>query len=326
LRDADAVFYCPFDWGVIVRRVVGRVRPKLLFLIDTEIWPNLIRTCREAGAVSLLINGRISDRSYPRYRLIRPFMRRFVGFIDRFCMQSPRYAERIIDLGAEPDHVYVTGSLKFDAVVPDPTEPVEAARLIPTGRTVLIAGSTLAPEEEIVLGAYKSLKQAHPDLFLVLAPRHPERFDEVAELIDSSGLRGVRRTQLNEPQAEADVMVLDTLGELAALYRRGDIVFVGGSLATWGGHNLIEPAIYGKPILFGPHMSNFKEMAAMFLEADAGVEVASREVLQDVIGELIRDPARRSELGENARDLVQANRGAGRRTLEVAREALGEKS
>jgi 3-deoxy-D-manno-octulosonic-acid transferase len=252
-------------------------------------------------------------------------MRRFLGSIDHFCMQSSRYAERIVDLGAAPDRVTVTGSLKFDAVVPDPSEPVAATRLIPTGRAVLIAGSTLAPEEEIVLDAFQSLRRSHPELFLVLAPRHPERFDEVVELADSLGFHVVRRTRLDEPAFEADVMVLDTIGELAALYRRGEIVFVGGSLAPWGGHNLIEPAVYGKPILFGPHMSNFKEMASMFLEAGAAVQVASREALEDAVEELIRDAPKRNDLGEKARDLVQANRGAGRRTIEIAREALAVK-
>jgi len=322
LREADAIFYCPFDWAFMVRRVMARVRPRLLLLIDTEIWPNLIRVCHEAGAKVVLVNGRISDRSYPRYRRIRFFMRRFLRSIDHFCMQSSGYAERIIELGADPKRVTVTGSLKFDAVVPDPSEPVQAARLIPNGRTVLMAGSTLAPEEEIVLAAYESLQPSHPELFLVLAPRHPERFDEVVELARARGLRVVRRTQLDEPAEGADVLVLDTIGELAALYRRGDIVFVGGSLAPWGGHNLIEPAIYGKPILFGPYMSNFKEMAEMFLEADAAVQVGSRGVLRDAIDVLIEDGARRTELGEKARDLVQANRGAGRMTLDLARQAM----
>jgi 3-deoxy-D-manno-octulosonic-acid transferase len=325
LRDASAIFYCPFDWAFIVRRVADRIRPRLLFLIDTEIWPHLIRTCREAGAIILLVNGRISDRSYPRYRLIRFFMRQFVRPIDHFCMQSSRYAERIIDLGADPNRVTVTGSLKFDAVVPDPSEPVEAARLIPKGRIVLMAGSTLAPEEEIVLAAFQSLQETHHDLLLVLAPRHPERFDEVVELAESRGLQVVRRTLLDEPVPEADVMVLDTIGELASLYRRGDIVFVGGSLAPWGGHNLIEPAVHGKPILFGPHMSNFKEMASMFVEADAAVQVANRDGLREAVGELIQNAQRRSELGEKARKLVQANRGAGRKTIKIAREALEER-
>jgi 3-deoxy-D-manno-octulosonic-acid transferase len=252
-------------------------------------------------------------------------MRRFLDPIDHFCMQSSRYAERIVDVGADPERVTVTGSLKFDAVVPDPSEPVEAARLIPSGRTVVMAGSTLAPEEEIVLDAFQSLRRSHPELFLVLAPRHPERFDEVVELADGLGLHVVRRSRLDEPAPKADVMVLDTIGELAALYRRGDIVFVGGSLAPWGGHNLIEPAVYGKPILFGPHMSNFNEMASMFLEAGAAVQVASREVLEEAAEELIQNVPRRSELGEKARGLVQANRGAGRKTIEIAREALAGK-
>jgi 3-deoxy-D-manno-octulosonic-acid transferase len=323
LRQADGVFFCPFDWAFIVRRVVNRIRPRLLLIIETEIWPHLIRECRRAGASTLLVNGRISDRSYPRYRRIRLFMRRFVRYIDCFCMQSKRYAERIIELGADPSRVKVTGSLKFDADVPGGGKPSAASQLIPRKRPVLVAGSTLAPEEEMLLDVYSQLKAEHKDLFLLLAPRHPDRFDEVVELASSGPWKTVRRTALKEPALDAEVMVLDTLGELASVYACADVVFVGGSLATWGGHNLIEPALVGKPILFGPHMSNFREMASMFLEADGAVQVVDREGLRDALEGLLADPKRRALLGENARRLVEENRGAGKKTIDAAREILG---
>lgn len=324
LREADGVFYCPFDWGLIVRRVVARVRPRLLLLVDTEIWPHLIRTCRQSGAATLLVNGRISDRSFPRYRWIRPFFRRFLRHVDHFCMQSSRYAERIVALGADPARVHVTGSIKFDAEVPGQGVPSEAARLIPTSRPVLVVGSSLAPEEEMLLEAFGVLRAFHPDLFLVLAPRQPDRFTEVFELASLRGWKVVRRTLLSSPAAEHDVMVLDTIGELASTYARADLVFVGGSLAAWGGHNLVEPAVVGKPIVFGPHMSNFREMAAMFLEAGAAIQVSDREALRDSLQRLMNDAALRSSLGEKARRLVEANRGAGRKTVEVARQAVEE--
>jgi 3-deoxy-D-manno-octulosonic-acid transferase len=322
LRDADGVFFCPFDWAWIVKRAVRRIQPRLLLLVDTEIWPHLTRACHDSGAVVLLVNGRISDTSYPRYRRIRPFMRRFLKEIDCFCMQSPRYRERIIDLGAEPDRVEVVGSLKFDADVPGRGKPSVAAQLVPSDRPVIVVGSTLAPEEEILLEAFGELRKDHSELFLVLAPRHPDRFDEVAQLASSPGWKVVRRTALDAPPREADVMILDTIGELASVYGRADMVFVGGSLATWGGHNLVEPAIVGKPIVFGPHMSNFKEMARMFIEADAAIQVDNRERLTEALKELMRDPDRRTSLGKNASELVRSNRGAGQKTVEIAHRLL----
>jgi 3-deoxy-D-manno-octulosonic-acid transferase len=323
LRDADAIFYCPFDWRFAVRRVVSRIRPQALLVVETEIWPHMLRVCHDAGAATILVNGRISDGSYGRYRLIRPFLRRFLRHVDCFCMQNSRYAERIIDLGADPDKVRITGSLKFDAVVPGQGGSSAATRLLPPGRPVLVAGSTLAPEEEILLETFEALRNAHPDLFLVLVPRHPERFDEVAKLASARGLEVVRRSSLEAPALEADVMVLDTMGELASMYGAADLVFMGGSLAPWGGHNLIEPAAVGKPVVFGPHMSNFQEIAASFLEADAAIQVSGREELLEVIDRLMRDDAERTALGERAKNLVEANRGAGKKTIESAREAVG---
>ena len=323
LPEADGVFFCPFDWRFAVRRAVNRIRPRALMVIETEIWPHMLKACHEAGAATMLVNGRISDRSYGRYRRIRPFLRRFLKPVDSFCMQNDRYAERIIDMGADPAKVHVTGSLKFDAAVPAQGPPSEAARLIPANRVVLVAGSTLAPEEEILLDTFESLRGEYPHLFLIIAPRHPERFDEVVELTESRGLYVVRRSSLSRPDTDANVMVLDTLGELASLYRVTDVVFIGGSLATWGGHNLIEPAAEGKPVVFGPHMSNFQEIASSFLEADAAVQVNGRDELRDVLSRLLKDDTFRGALGARARKHVEANRGAGRKTMESARRAVG---
>jgi len=323
LREADGIFYCPFDWRFAVQRVISRIRPQALLVMETEIWPHMLRACHQAGAATMLVNGRISDRSYRRYRLIRPFLKRFLLPVDCFCMQNSRYAERIVDLGADPKKVRVTGSLKFDAVVPTQGSPSQAARLIPADRIVLVGGSTLAPEEEILLEVFQSLREVEPGLFLVIAPRHPERFDEVMKLAESRQLRVVRRSTLQQPAAEADVMILDTLGELASIYSAADLVFMGGSLATWGGHNLIEPAAEGKPVVFGPHMSNFQEIASSFLEAAAAIQVSGREELHEVLLRLLKEEGLRQDLGERARKLVEANRGAGKKTMESARQAVG---
>jgi len=323
LREADGIFYCPFDWRFAVQRVISRIRPQALLVMETEIWPHMLRACHQAGAATMLVNGRISDRSYRRYRLIRPFLKRFLLPVDCFCMQNSRYAERIVDLGADPRKVRVTGSLKFDAVVPTQGSPSQAARLIPADRIVLVGGSTLAPEEEILLEVFQSLREVEPGLFLVIAPRHPERFDEVMKLAESRQLRVVRRSTLQQPAAEADVMILDTLGELASIYSAADLVFMGGSLATWGGHNLIEPAAEGKPVVFGPHMSNFQEIASSFLEASAAIQVSGREELHEVLLRLLKEEGLRQDLGERARKLVEANRGAGKKTMESARQAVG---
>jgi 3-deoxy-D-manno-octulosonic-acid transferase len=294
----------------------------MLILVETELWPWLVRGCRDAGAAVLLVNGRISDRSFPRYRLARPLLKRVLREIDHFCMQTERYADRIRALGAEPSRVSVTGNLKFDVVVPS-AESGAAAGLVPPGRPVLVAGSTLAPEEAVVLEAFTQLRKSHPELFLVLAPRHPERFEEVAALVSSSfSLRLARRSQLEAPATDADVMVLDSLGELAGLYRAADVVFVGGSLAPWGGHNVIEPAAAGKPVLFGPHMANFQEIADAFTGVGAAIQISGSTELVSALERLFAEPGLRASMGARARTLAIENRGAAEKTIAVARRLL----
>jgi 3-deoxy-D-manno-octulosonic-acid transferase len=312
-----------------VRRTLGIVKPRVFVMMETEIWPNLLRICREQGVKTILINGRISSRSYPRYRLARPFFRRVLADVDRFCMQSDESARRLIDLGADPSRVTITGSLKFDSMqAPTPIahgtrdRVLRFFRLAPN-RVVLVAGSTLRGEEAAVLRAFARIKATVPGALAIVAPRQPERFGEVERLARDAGFVTVRRSDLPiDAEPRADVVVLDTLGELAQLYQLATAVFVGGSLVDQGGHNILEPAIFGKPIVFGPHMQNFKEIADTFLSNDAAVQVHSDRELEDAILALTTDPVRRARLGAAARALVEANRGAKDKTLAVIEDLL----
>jgi 3-deoxy-D-manno-octulosonic-acid transferase len=329
LSDVDGVFYFPFDWTFIVRRTLRLVRPRLFIMMESEIWPNLLRECRRRGVKTVMINGRISSRSYPRYKMVRPLFRRVLADVDRFCVQSEESARRLVDLGAEAAHITVTGSLKFDSLeLPStphgrPRERVLRFFRLSPHRTVLVAGSTMRGEESAVLGAYAKIKAAMPSALLVLAPRHPERFAEVERLARDAGFVTTRRSELPiDAEPRADVIVLDTIGELAQVYQVSTAVFVGGSLEDHGGHNILEPAIFGKPIVFGPYMQNFKEIADAFLGNDAAIQVQTERELNTALLALVTDPVRRARLGAAARALVEANRGAKTKTLDVIAELL----
>lgn len=330
LHDIDGVFYFPFDLGFIVNRILHLVRPRLFVMMETELWPNLLRACRRRGVKTVLVNGRISSRSYPRYRLIRPFFRRVLANVDRFCAQSEESARRLIDLGAEPDRVTVTGSLKFDSLqVPTPAAHGRAQdrvlrffRMAPD-RPVVIAASTLKGEEEPVLRAFRRVKAMMPNALLIVAPRRPERFGEVEQLAARDGFSVMRRTELAiDAEPRADVVVLDTIGELARVYQVATVVFVGGSLIDAGGHNILEPAVFGKPILFGPHMQNFAEIADTFVTNGAAWQVRSDRELEEAVIAALTDPVGRARLGAAARALLEANRGARDKSLAVIAELL----
>jgi 3-deoxy-D-manno-octulosonic-acid transferase len=327
VRDVDGVFYFPFDWTVTVRRTLKLVRPRLFVMMETEIWPNLLRECRRRGVKTVVVNARISYRSYPRYRIVRPFFRRVLADVDHFCVQGEESARRLVDLGADPARVTVTGSLKFDSLDLSPLEaprgrpasgPARVLRFfrMSPNRPVIVAGSTLRGEEEAVIRAFNRVRTAGGNALLVIAARHPERFAEVERLCRQEGLATVRRTELPiDAEPRADAVILDTIGELAQLYQIATAVFVGGSLVAAGGHNILEPAVFGKPIVFGPHMQNFGEIAEAFLRNGAAVQVRTERELEDTVVSLMTDPVRRARLGAAARALVEANRGAKDRTL-----------
>jgi 3-deoxy-D-manno-octulosonic-acid transferase len=321
VQHVDAVFYFPFDFAFIVRRTLDVVNPRIFVMMETEIWPNLLRVCRRRGVKTVMINGRISSRSYPRYRLARPFFRRVLANVDCFCMQSEESARRLIDLGADASRVTVTGSLKFDSLEAPTATPHGRPRLLrffrmSPSRPVIVAGSTFRGEEAAVLRALSRVKKTMPAAVAILAPRQPERFPEAERIARDAGFATIRRSELPiDAEPRADVIVLDSIGELAQLYQLATVVFVGGSLVDHGGHNILEPAVVGKPIVFGPHMRNFKEIAELFVANGAAVCVQSERELDDELLALLTDPVRRAGMGAAARALVEANRGAKEKTL-----------
>jgi 3-deoxy-D-manno-octulosonic-acid transferase len=317
---ADGLFYAPFDWPGPVRRALLALKPRLLLLVETELWPNLIHEARRHGARVAVVNGRISDRSFGRYRLVRFFLRRVLAEVDLLLMQTQEYARRIVVIGAPPERVRVVGNLKYDAVEP-PQVPDGLVRLLSGSSGPLwVAGSTVAGEEETVLGAFRRACEAFPDARLLIAPRHPERFDDVQVRIEGAGFGCVRRTRLgDQPWRGDEVLLLDTIGELARVYPAASVVFVGGSLVPSGGHNVLEPALAGKAVIVGPHMENFQEIAERFLAEGALVQVGSEEELGSALLDLLGDAGRREEIGRRARGLVERNRGA----LDATLDALG---
>ena len=334
VQDVDAVFYFPFDLGIFVRRTLDLVRPKLFIMMETEIWPNLLYECRQRGVKTAVVNGRLSARSFSRYRMIRGFMRRVLDHVDRFLVQSEESARRFIDIGADPARVVVTGSLKFDSLDLSPNALQARSRdrvlryfRVPASRLVIIAGSTMKGEESAVLRAFRRVRTTTPNALLVIAPRHPERFSEVEQLVRSEGWKTARRSDLAiDSEPRVDVVVLDTIGELATVYQIATVVFVGGSLVATGGHNVLEPAVFGKPIVFGPHMENFAEIAEAFVSNGAGVQVAGDEQLDDTLMSLMSDPVRRARLGAAARALVEANRGAKEKSVIVLADLLPQET
>jgi 3-deoxy-D-manno-octulosonic-acid transferase len=313
--DADAVFFAPFDWTGPVRAALAAVRPSLLVLVETELWPNLIHQARRAGARVAVANGRISPRSFRRYRLVRGPLRRVLGDVDLFLMQAEAHAERIRALGAAPERVRVTGNLKYDALPAGaPRAGGGLARLLgegAAGRPLWVAGSTMPGEEEHVLRALGEVRRSVPGLRLVVAPRHPERFADVRALAEREGFAAARRTALGADGWRAgDVLVLDTMGELAEAYPLATVVFVGGSLVGTGGHNVLEPAAAGRAVVVGPHMENFQEIAEEFRREGALVQVGSPAELAGAIALLLADHERRQAIGERACALVARNRGA----------------
>jgi 3-deoxy-D-manno-octulosonic-acid transferase len=323
---ADGIFYFPLDWNTPVRRAFRAIRPSLVIVVETEIWPNFLREARRRNVPVVFVNARISERSFRRSKLGRRaaggFFEHVLGDATLFLAQSEADAERLAGLGAPDDRIIVTGNLKYDGESPAIgafgkwlAGQVAAQERWP----VVVAGSVVADEEEAVLAAYDVVQRQWRHALLVLAPRKPDRFDAAASVVAQDGWKVIRRSEIDPAQPldeNADVLLVDSIGELAGLYSIADAVFVGGSLVHAGGHNIIEPAWFGRPPVFGSSMENFRDMAQQFVSEGAGVQVRNGEQLGKVWVQLIRDPAVRDRMGEKAKALAEKNRGATARTLE----------
>ncbi len=307
----DEIFYLPFDFMPLMERTLKNVSPDVLVIMETEIWPNLIWLARKRGVRIIVANGRFSVSSFPRYRRARFFFSKVLGNVDCFMMQSREDAKRAVAIGAPPDRLEVTGNIKFDFVPPSevPEEISEFIERKKSGRKVLVCASTHEGEESVLLDLILDLREK---IFIVMAPRHPERFDAVAGLIDEAGIKWIRRTRLGEigDEEKVDLLLLDTIGELSGLYGTADFVFVGGTLVPVGGHNVLEPAYFGKPVLVGPHLDNVKEVVEI-LDAEGGIFVVKDEgELSCAVRRLCDDEELASRSGVAARKVVDRFRGA----------------
>lgn len=326
LPQIDYALLFPYDLSLVVARALNKIRPVLIVIIETELWPNFLRLAEQRRIPLVLINGRISDRSYPRYRWAHLLVRNILPLFRAFCMQSLLDAERIRCLGAPPERVTVTGNLKFDmkAIRIDTKSFREDIR-IPADCPVWVAGSTHEGEEEIILEVYRRLLAEGRKLFLVLVPRHPQRCRMVADKFERQHWRITLRSTVNQDhrfQQSGDVLLVDSVGELLNFYSMAAVVFVGGSLIGVGGHNVLEGALLAKPVLFGPHMQNFKDIAQMLLAAGGGRCVGDQEELLGAMRELLADESLRTAMGQNGHRLLEENRGASEQTLVIIDQAM----
>ena len=315
----ERVFYCPFDFAHAVSAAFDRVRPEVLVLVELEIWPNMIAEARRRKVPAVVVNGRMSQRSFRGYARVLPFISRALRSVWYWSVQTEEYARRLRSLGVPAERIGITSSLKYDAASLEPDHALRARIRDEFGigddEVVLVAGSTHRGEEEAVLDAAGEMR-------VILAPRHPERWDEVEELLKERGFNYVRRTRLGEPAGPQPVILLDTMGELSSVYQAAEIVFVGGSLVPRGGQNPIEPASVGKPVVFGPNMWNFDEAKTALLDAGAAMEVRDRARLIRVAGDLADSHQKRRRMGLRAREVVVSRRGATRANVRLVENAL----
>ena len=325
LSGVAEIFFVPLDFGRVVRRFFSVLRPQLFVLAESEFWPHLLRQARRSCRSVILVNGRMSRRSYRKYRRWRSLVRPVLGNIDYFLVQTELDRERLEGIGIPAQRIEVAGNLKAEVCLPEVS--VEERHNLRTAfglspeKKVIIAGSTHRGEETLILKAFAGAREIRPDLAVVIAPRHPERSPEVEKAAVELGLRVMRRTQV-ESDKPWDVLILDTIGELTKFYALADLAFVGGSLIPHGGQNLLEPAFYGKPLCFGKHMENFAALADDFVSSGAARIVLGPEELEDVF--LMKDERALEEMGRRAKDLLRSLQGATARTLQVIESRIAK--
>ncbi len=322
-------FYCPLDFSWAVTTAMRRIRPDVLVLAELELWPNLVTAARRHGVRVAVINGRLSEHSHRGYRRIRPLVRTLLGQIDILAVQDDTYAQRFRDLGASTETVQVTGSMKYDGAQTDrrnqATQRLAALAGIAPDDIVFLAGSTQEPEETLALDVYRQLREQWPQLRLILVPRHPERFDTVAHMLDESGVAWQRRTELGaNKKPDARVLLVDVVGELGAWWGTTHIAFVGGSMGSRGGQNMIEPAAYGAAVSFGPNTSNFRDIVEAMLRHEAATVVRDSTALLDFVRGCLDDPSAADAQGARAQAFVREQLGATERTLQLLEELAAE--
>jgi 3-deoxy-D-manno-octulosonic-acid transferase len=323
---AENVFYFPLDFAFAVRLYVEALRPELCVIAETEFWPNFLRLSKLAGARVAIINCRISDRSFPGYKRLRLWLPRVLANVDLFLAQTEEDRRRLLQIGALEARVQVAGNLKFD-IAPPPTPSIAASLRASFDQTgagpVLVCGSTLDEEEGLLLSAFRNILATHAKAVMILAPRHPERFANVAAQVDQLGFRMWRRSLWSGEPLAGGVLVLDSIGELAALYSLATVAFVGGSLVPRGGHNILEPAMYGVPIVTGNHYENFRDIVNFFLSRNA-VRVVGMAELALVFMDLIGSGEERAKLGRNALAALDSQRGTTARTVQALVELMNK--
>ena len=323
----ELTFYCPFDFTWAVANALRRIRPSLLLLTELELWPNLIAEAKRSGAQVALVNGRLGEKSFRGYRRFAGFFRGVLRGFDLLAVQEASYAKRFVALGADEERVQAVGNLKFDGAATDRDNPqtkaLAAAAGIHSGGQVILAGSTGGDEERIALEAFAHVRRTHRAAKLILVPRHPERFAEVAGLVEQAGWRIVRRTESQSaPAVDWDVLLIDVVGELAAWWGAATCGFVGGSLYRRGGQSMIEPAAYGVPVCFGPHTYNFRDVVELMLAEQAAVRVHDAQEMASFFSSCLNDPAAAALQGRRAQALVIRQQGAGERTLDALRPLM----
>jgi 3-deoxy-D-manno-octulosonic-acid transferase len=318
----SSVFYLPLDLPFAIGRFVRAIRPAMLILAETEFWPNLLRMVKQSGAQIAVVNARISDRSLPGYFRSRSLLGPVLSNIDLFLTQTQEDRDRLIRIGAAVNRATISGNLKFDIKAPaESSLSRQMKNVLGPQQPVLVCGSTAEGEEELLVPGFKALLNEHRDALIILAPRHPERFDSVAELLRTAGVSFWRRSTWNMSPIAGGVLLLDTVGELASIYSVADVTFVGGSLVPTGGHNILEPAQFAKPILVGPHTENFREIIQLF-QAQNAVRIVTPETLTATILELLRSPQEATQMGSRAWSVVEAGRGSTQRTMDAVLSLL----
>ncbi|WP_378950926.1 3-deoxy-D-manno-octulosonic acid transferase [Pelosinus sp. sgz500959] len=327
ITDADSIIFFPLDLPLISYGVVKRIRPSVFLMVETELWPNFLRAMSHFSIPVMMVNGRISDKSVERYRYLGSILKGMLDTVDKFCMQSTIDAQYVIRLGANPNRVVVTGNTKFDQNYTSVTVEEKNILFKQMGFAetfpVLVAGSTHKGEEEILLTALKKIKKRFPNTKVIIAPRDIMRVDELIELASSFGFLALRRTELLKiNNNNHDIVLLDTIGELGKIYSVGTIVYVGGSLVAHGGHNILEPAAHGKPILVGPHMFNFKDTYALFSKREACMTVTDETTLTEKIVYILDHEEVRLQMSRETLKIIEENGGAARNSMIYLQEIL----